>query len=92
MAARTITHIRLSGGNEHQHIVHFRWVDASGGVGDDDKRSMVDWIDNKKGLAYVGTGSYRVPVAVLHPLSGQPFLRTRPDGKWSNNLLTLPRF
>lgn len=92
MPSRTITHIRLSGGTEHQHIVRYVWVDASGGVGDDDKPTMVDWIDNKKGLAYVGTGSNRVPVAVLHPISGQPFLRTRPDGQWTNNLLTLPHF
>lgn len=61
--SRTITHIHPSGGADHQHIVRYKWVDASGGVGDDDKPTMVGWIDNKKGLAYVGAGSNRVPVA-----------------------------
>lgn len=92
MTALIITHIRLVGGTEHQHIVRYKWVNASGGVGDDDKPTMVDWIDNKKVLPVVGTGASRVPVAVQHPLSGQPYLRTRPDGTWTNNLLTLPHF
>jgi hypothetical protein len=92
MATRTITHIRLSGGTEHQHIVRYKWVDAAGATGDNDKPTMVDWIENKNGQAYVGTGSNRVAVGVVHPPTGQPCLRTHADRQWTNNLLALPHF
>lgn len=92
MASLTITHIRLSDGTEHQHIVRYKWVDSSGSTGDNDKPAMVDWIENKGGLAFVGTGSSRVEVGVVHPATGQPYLRTHADGTWTNNLLALPHF
>lgn len=92
MTSLTITHIRLSGGTDHQHIVRYKWVDASGAGGDDDKPTMVNWIDNKNVTAYVGTGAGRVRVGVIHPQAGQPYLRTHADGNWTNNLLALPHF
>ena len=89
-----ITHIRMSnGGTTHQHITHYRWKNLStGAVDSSDKPSMVDWIDNKQGTAYVRSGSNRVGVGTVRPDNGQPYLRTYADGKWSNNLLSLPRF
>lgn len=53
---------------------------------------MVDWIENKKGKAFVGSGSQRVEVGVVSPSGGQPYLRTYADGVWTNNLLSLPEF
>lgn len=89
-----ITHVRYGSTNKtHETIIRYKWrEDGTGNVGDNDKPTMVDWIDNKNGKAYVGSGSSRVSVGVVHPDYGQPYLRTYADGKWSNNLLSLPEF
>lgn len=89
-----ITHIRFgSTARTEDQIVRYKWKNVSdGNTGDSDKSTLVDWIDNKNGTAYVGSGSSRVNVGVVHPQSGQPYLRTYADGKWTNNLLNLPAF
>ncbi|MEX5277928.1 DUF3892 domain-containing protein [Kocuria sp. CPCC 205261] len=88
-----ITHIRLSGMYEgHEYITHYKWRSDSGDVGSSDKSTMVDWIDVKKGMAYVGSGAQRARVGVVRPAQGLPYLRTYADGQWTNNLLSLPRF
>lgn len=93
MAVR-ITHIHLEGFPEdHQHITSYKWVnETDGGTGTSTKPAMVQFIEEKKGQAHVGTGSSRVSVGVVHPAHGAPYLRTYADQKWNNNLLSLPRF
>lgn len=93
MAVR-ITHVHLEGFPEdHQHITSYQWVnEVGGGAGTSTKPSMVEFIDVKKGRAYVGTGSARVEVGVIRPANGDPYLRTYADQNWNNNLLSLPRF
>ncbi len=88
-----ITKVRLElGYNDHEHITSYGWInEGTGGTGASDRPTMVDWIDNKSGSAYVGAGSQRVEVGVVHPATGQPYLRTHADGSWTNNLLSLPR-
>jgi hypothetical protein len=86
-----ITHIRLSGGSGHEHIVSYRWRNASdGNVGTSDKPTMVAWVDRPENRAYVGIGAGRSEVGVVRPQYGQPYLRTYADGQWNNNLLALP--
>jgi hypothetical protein len=89
-----ITHVRYeSSTHDHETIIRYKWRDPGDGqVGDNDKPSMVDFLDNKNGKAHVGSGSSRVEVGTVHPSSGSPFLRTYADGKWTNNLLSLPTF
>lgn len=89
-----ITHVRLSAtGVAHEHITDYRWRSLSDSeVNSSSKATMVDWIDNRGGTAYVGSGDSRVDVAVVRPQAGQPYLRTHADGFWNNNLLNLPRF
>jgi hypothetical protein len=89
-----ITHVRFSGYSKSEEtIVAYRWFNPSDGkTGDSDKPTMVDFIDNKKGDAYVGTGTSKVSVGVIHPTQGQPYLRTYADGQWNNNLVNLPTF
>lgn len=93
MAVR-ITHVRLEGFPEdHQHITSYKWVnEADSGTGTSNKPTMVEWIDVKKGRAYVGAGSSRVEVGVVRPDNAAPYLRTYADQQWNNNLLSLPRF
>lgn len=89
-----ITHVRFSGYNESEEtIIAHRWLNPSDGkTGDSDKPTMVEFIDNKKGEAYVGNGASRGSVGVIHPTQGQPYLRTYADGQWNNNLVNLPTF
>lgn len=88
-----ITHVRFGSTRTEAQIVRYKWKSFSNGeIGDSDKPTLVDWINNKNGAAYVGSGSSRVNVAVVRPQTGQPYLRTYADSKWTNNLLTLPTF
>jgi hypothetical protein len=89
-----ITHVRFSGFQKtHEAITTFRWKnDGDGKIGDSSKATMVDWIDNKKGRAFVSSGSTRVEVTTVHPSGGTPYLRTYADKVWTNNLVNLPTF
>lgn len=77
----------------HEAIVRYKWVeDGTSNSRDNDKPTLVDWLDNKNVKAYVGSGSNRVAVRVVHPTSGKPYLQTHADGRLTNNLTTLPEF
>ncbi|WP_019481156.1 DUF3892 domain-containing protein [Arthrobacter sp. TB 23] len=80
MAVR-ITHVHVEGFPEdHQHITSYKWTnEETNGAGTSDKPAMVEWIDVKKGRAYVGTGSSRVEVGVVHPENAAPYLRTHAE-------------
>lgn len=88
----TITHVRFGDETKiHAGIVRYRWKnDGDGSVGDSPRAAMVDWIETKGGEAFVGFGSNRVKVYVVD--AAPKYLRTASDGKWSNNLLSLPEF
>lgn len=89
-----ITHVRLSGGNGHEHIVSYQWRNPSdSNTGASDKPAMVAWVDRSANHAYVGSGASRSEAGAVRPQVGQPYLRTYADGEWNNNLLSsLPHF
>jgi hypothetical protein len=90
-----ITHVRFEGSSKtHEAIARYQWKSVTDGeLKSSDKPTLVDWIDNKNGDVYVGSGSNRVAVGSVHPTDGRrPYLQTYADGKWSNNLLSLPTF
>jgi hypothetical protein len=89
-----ITHVRYEGYSKtHEAINRYKWKEVgTGDVGESDKPSLVTWVDNKANSAHVGSGSSRVNVGAVHPDGGRPYLRTCADGKWNNNLLSLPTF
>jgi hypothetical protein len=91
-----ITAIRKDNGNHdnpHEAISMFRWVDErTDETGDSTRLAMVDWLENKGGTACVGTGAYRARCYVNVSVRGNKFLQTQADGRWSNNLLSLPEF
>lgn len=91
MAIR-ISHIRLSGGFAHEHIAHLWWTNpATGKSGDNDRSTIVSWIENDGGKAYVEDAQgHRADVAVIAPSHGEKYLRTHADGVWTDNLLSLP--
>jgi hypothetical protein len=88
-----ITAIRQSGGSGHEHITDLWWTNpASGKTGQSSRAQLVDWIENGGGKAYV-EDQYggRADVGVVTPGSGPKYLRTHADGRWTDNLLALPR-
>lgn len=89
-----ITAIRLSGGDDHQHIARLRWTNpADGNTGDNSRAQIVEWIETENGKAYVEDKlGHRADVAVVTPTYGDKYLRTHADGTWTNNLLALPKF
>ncbi len=89
-----ITHVRFgSTRRTEDEIVYYRWKNISTGTtGDNDKPTMVVWVGKKENAAYVGSGIDRVRVGVVHPTTGEPYLRTYADGEWTDNLVNLPTF
>lgn len=89
-----ITCINKAGGDHldpHEAVTNYGWINESDGEkGRNDRASMVDWVANKKGVAYAGTGDSKVFCQVRESRRGTKFLQTVSDGKWSNNLLSLP--
>ncbi len=86
-----ISEIHMTGGSHHQHISDVRWRNPKGGkCGESTRATMVDWIENKAGKAYVRHGDRDVRVGVVK--ASTPYLRTYADKDWTNNLLALPKY
>jgi len=88
-----ITAVRLTGGERHEHITYLWWTNpASGKTGDSSRAQIVTWIEEDDGKAYVDDGrGNRANVLVVTPKYGDKYLRTYADGRWTDNLLALPR-
>ena len=85
-----IYEVHMSGGTKHEHIAEVKWRNPSyGATGRSSREEMVDWI-NKGNVAKVSDGRNEVEVRVWD--AKPPYLRTVTDGKWSDNLLALPRY
>lgn len=86
-----ITAIHLEGGSRHEHIAEVKWQNPSDqSTGKNTRATMVDWIENKGGVAKVTDGKNTVKVRVVQ--ENPPYLRTYADGKWTDNLLALPKY
>ena len=89
-----ITAIHLEDGQGHEHISKLRWINpADGNTGTSSRETIVAWIENQNGKAYVeDQHGNRVDVGVVTPARGSKYLRTYADKTWTDNLLALPRF
>lgn len=82
------TAIHLEGGSGNEHISKVKWVmDDKSNIAT--KETMIEWI-NEGNQAFVSDSSGIIEVLVVH--AQPPYLRTYADGRWSNNLLSLPQF
>ncbi len=91
MAIR-ITGIRKPGGaqNPHEAISHYRWVEDGTAESDITARpTVVGWVDSDI-RAYVQDSSGQVNCHVNISRAGTRFLQTYADGRWTDNLLSLP--
>lgn len=85
-----ITQVRMSNGAGHEHIAEVRWRNpADGKTGATSRADMVAWIDGG-GVAKVQDSRGDVEVQTV---KGTPaYLRTVADGRYTDNLLYLPRY
>lgn len=89
-----ITHVKLASNTDSEdRIVAVRWRnDATGEEGTATVPLMIDWLERMSGEAVVGKGDAKARVDVVRARDRPAFLRTRPDDRDQNNLLSLPRF
>jgi hypothetical protein len=86
-----ITACHMTGGESHEHIASVRWIDrADAKTGESTRAAMVEFLETKNGRAVVGEGVQQVEVGVVDAFP--KYIRTYADGKWTNNLLALPRY
>ena len=87
-----ITAVHMGGGERHEHIASVRWKkDGSNQTGQSTRAEMVQFIEGEgKGQVYVTDGSNTVYVGVVN--ATPKYIRTYADGKWTDNLLALPRY
>ena len=84
--------IHMNGGTGHEHVASMIWVNESTmQSGISTTAIMVDFID-KNNAVKVSDGTTRVAVGVWRESGKIPYLRTYADNKWTDNLLSLPRF
>ena len=94
MAVR-ITCIKKSGGyheNPHEAIETLGWInEATDQTGRSTRLEIYDFVVNKKGQAYVkdnhGNTAYLLGATSA---KGNKYVRTVSNGKWTDNLLSLP--
>ncbi len=88
-----ITAIRQSGGTGHEHITDLSWKNtATNAIGTLTRQQLVDWLSSQGNQAIVQDAQGAVYVGVVRPENAPPYVRTYKDGRWTDNLLALPRF
>lgn len=86
-----ITACHMVGEELHEHIASVRWIDpADAKTGQSTRAEMVKFIETDNGRAVVGEGAAQVEVGVVN--ASPKYIRTYADKKWTNNLLSLPRY
>lgn len=86
-----ITAVHTVGTEGHEHIGRLRWINPSTDkTGENSRQEIVDWIRDEDGSAVVRDARGSVAVGVVN--ATPPYLRTHADGRWTDNLLYLPRF
>ena len=86
-----ITHVHMEGGTRHEHIASVKWKNpADGKTGESTRAQMVEWLRVKGNEAKVTDGKNTVDVGVYE--TQPPHIQTHADGKWTDNLLALPRY
>jgi hypothetical protein len=86
-----VTKVHMVGGELHEHIAEVSWVNpASLEVGRSSRAGMIVFLEKPGGRAVVGEGANQVDVGVVQ--ATPKYIRTHADGRWTNNLLSLPRY
>jgi len=88
--ATYIVAIHQSGGSGHVHIAAVVWVNESSmQSGIASTQVIIDFI-RKDNVVMVSDGTRRVRVHVVD--APRPYIQTYADGRWTDNLLALPKY
>ena len=86
-----ITHVRFKNGKEHENIVAFYCFDTTTGETISvTKENMIKFINQRPNTVFVEDSKGLVEVFVID--DNPKYLRTKKDGRPTNNLLNLPEF
>lgn len=86
----TAVHMEPSSAGDNEHIAEVKWEDTRDGSSNRcSRQQMVDWI-NAGNTAWVRDGQGQVQVGVVD--ANPPYLRTYADNRYTDNLLSLPRY
>jgi len=85
--AKEITHRRMSGGSDHEHISRVKGPGFDYSVPD-----VVAMIEGGQDSFYVSSGGKSPAVSARISPTGRKFIQTHADGDWNNNLLALPTY
>ena len=80
----------MEGGNSHEHLARVVWEDRQLGSSGDDLRAAIVRHIEAGGNVHVSGGTSHVQVVVAD--ATPKYIRTRKDGKWTDNLLALPSY
>ena len=87
-----IAAVHMSGGTQHQHISQVVWVvDGTFQSGISARSDIVKFIDAGNSVM-VSDGKTKVVVGVVRESGHELYLRTYADGRWTDNLLAMPRY
>jgi hypothetical protein len=78
----------MVGGVGHEHIGNVKWVNGTSS-GESTRAQMVKIIEDGNKV-FVSDGQNPVDVGVVK--ADPKYIRTYADGKWTDNLLALPRY
>jgi hypothetical protein len=87
-----ITAIRVVRGYGHEHITDVMWRSAATSTGLSTVEGIIGWLSANANNQAVVADPLGVEVAVVRPAGQPPHLCARADGKWTDDLLALPRF
>ncbi|WP_027863060.1 DUF3892 domain-containing protein [Marmoricola sp. URHB0036] len=83
-------HMEPSNASDHEHIGAVQWLESGKQqIGYSNTDQMVTFI-NQGGDVRVADQQGEVHVGVVN--ASPPYLRTHADGRWTDNLLSLPRY
>lgn len=78
--------------NPHEGITNFGWVnEQTRAMGQSTRAQMIEFLESQNGKAYVkDIFGNLVYIGIVTTKLGTKYLRTHADGKWTDNLLSLP--
>lgn len=84
-------HMEPSNASDHEHIAEVQWQEPTKNeLGYSSRETMVRWIMDEGGDARVRDNQGEVQVGVVE--ANPPYLRTYADNRFTDNLLSLPRY
>jgi len=87
-----IIEIHQEGGTGHEHITKYKWKSTTDGKIDiSDRPQMVTYVEQHPKTVFVQDKKGKVDVVVINGPTHK-YLKTVADGRYTDNLLYLPRF